>query len=65
MAEQVGPLTQDDINQLNEQLKTVTFAESEIRKAESAGIDMTEQKAQLKDTKAQLLRIKNTYAPGR
>lgn len=59
-----SPLTLDHLQQIKNSLSVIEQAEAQISLAERAGIDMTNQKAQIADSKAKLLQIKSVYFPG-
>jgi len=60
-----GPLTEDDLSQINAALVEIESAEGIIAQAKQAGIDLTPQEAQARETKEKLLRIKQAFFPGR
>lgn len=60
-----GPLTETDLQQINEALAEIESAESIIAQAKQAGIPLERQEAQARETKEKLLRIKQAFFPGR
>lgn len=60
-----GPVTDEDFRQAKEQLKNLDLADSEILKAERAGIDMTEQKKQSRESRVKIQQFLQTYFPGK
>jgi uncharacterized lipoprotein YbaY len=59
------PLTDDHYNQIVDALKRIKFGEEQIALAESAGLDMSQRKADLADAKQKLLGVKRAYFPNR
>ena len=59
-----GPLTENDLNRINEALTEIESAEGIIAQAKQAGIDLSRQEAQARETKEKLLRIKQAFFPG-
>ena len=60
-----NPLTEDDLAELNRGLESARSALALIAQARRAGIDVDAQEAAVKDTEAKLLRLKQTFFPGR
>ena len=60
-----GPLTENDLNQINEALVEIESAEGIIAQAKQAGIPLERQEVQARETKEKLLRIKQAFFPGR
>lgn len=60
-----GPLTEGDLDQINQALTEIESAEGIIAQAKQAGIDLSTQEGQARDTKEKLLRIKQAFFPGR
>lgn len=62
-----GPqvLNEDDLTRIQDGISKAEQAEQIIDMAEQAGIDVTQQKERAKKARDQLLRIKNTFFPGR
>ena len=60
-----GPLTDHDLEQINAALTEIESAEGIIAQAKQAGIDLSRQEAQARETKEKLLRIKQAFFPGR
>ena len=58
-----SPLTAEHKAEIERQLSALKDAETEIRRAEAAGIDVAEEKARLTTVKEQLQRIKQAYFP--
>lgn len=58
-----NPLTPEDKAKIEEHLRLLTEAEADVRRAEAAGIDVSEEKARLAETKSQLQKIKQAYFP--
>ena len=63
MAQQ--PLAEADLDEINRNLEQLNEADAQIRTAEQAGLDVTAFKQQAKEQRQQLLRIKQTYFPGK
>lgn len=63
MARQV--LGEQDLEQINGALVEIEDAEAIIAQAKQAGIDLSRQEAQARETKDKLLRIKQAFFPGR
>ena len=61
----IGPLTETDLNTINEALAKIATAENDVANAKRAGIEVSAQAQVLKIAKAKLLQIKNVYFPGR
>ena len=57
----MGP---QDLETINANLRRLDEAESEIRRAELAGLDLSAQKQRAKDARAELLKIRSAYFPG-
>lgn len=60
-----GPLTENDLNQINAALEEIKSAEGIIAQAKRAGIPLERQEEQARETKEKLLRIKDAFFPGR
>lgn len=60
-----NPLGEDDLEAINQQLQNITEVENLMRKARSAGIDLGDREEQLREDRARLLKIKQTFFPGR
>lgn len=60
-----SPVTDEDLRGAKEQLKNLDLADHEIAKAERAGIDMTEQKKQSRESRVKLMQFLQTYFPGK
>lgn len=60
-----GPLTERDLEQINQALVEIESAEGIIAQAKQAGIDLSRQETEARDTKEKLLRIKQAFFPGR
>ncbi len=58
-----GPLTAEHKAVIDAQLEAIKQAETEIKRAKSAGIDVSEFEQQAKDLREQLTRIKQAYFP--
>ncbi len=58
------PLGEKDLETINANLDQLTIAEEEIRRATSAGLDVTELADTARAQRAQLLKLKQTYFPG-
>lgn len=65
MAEAPEVLNEDDLTKLQSAIQKAERAEQIAEMAEQAGLDVTQQKQRAKETRDQLLRIKNTFFPGR
>ena len=60
-----SPLTENDLQNINTNLTNLKVALEEIKKAEQAGIDVSDLRDQAKTQEAQLLKLKQSYFPGR
>lgn len=60
-----GPLTERDLEQINQALVEIESAEGVIAQAKQAGIDLSRQETEARETKEKLLRIKQAFFPGR
>lgn len=60
-----GPLTENDLQQINAALTEIESAEGIIAQAKAAGIPLERQEVQARETKEKLLRIKQAFFPGR
>ncbi len=58
------PLTEKDLEQINDNLTQLAVADDAIKRAEQAGLDVSTFKVQSRDQRAQLLKLKQTYFPG-
>lgn len=58
-------LTEEDLGRINTALEQLDVANEIIEQATQAGIDVNEFRERAKQSKDQLLRIKNTFFPGR
>jgi hypothetical protein len=61
----VSPLTEQDLVGINDRLRELDRADKLIDQAIRGGIDMKEQKTRAQETRAQLLRLKQSFFPGR
>ncbi len=60
-----GPLTENDLEQINAALVEIESAEGIIAQAKAAGIPLERQEVDARETKEKLLRIKQAFFPGR
>ena len=60
-----GPLSDRDLEQINNALVEIESAEQVIAQAKQAGIDLSRQETEARETKEKLLRIKQAFFPGR
>ena len=60
-----GPFTEEDLTELNGRLEDVKAAEVLLDQSTRAGIDMSAQITRVKELKDQLLKIKQSFWPGR
>ena len=60
-----SPFTASDLEEINAKLKQLDEADELMRRASSAGIDVSAQINQSKETRQQLLRFKQAFFPGR
>lgn len=65
MAENTGPLTEDDLKEINLQLANLNEVERQLDKAARAGIDVSAEKAKAQEARAKFLQIRQAYFPGR
>lgn len=63
--EEKGPFTEDDLVELNKRLGDLADAERLIEQSQRAGIDMAEQTKRARELKEQLMRLKQSFFPGR
>lgn len=61
---QEDPFTQEDLAKMKTGLEKLHDADAQIRKAQSAGINMDAQAKRTKELRVQLTQIKQTYFPG-
>lgn len=59
-----SPLTHMHLGQIQDALRVIDQAEKQIELARRAGIDVSKQDSECKESKEKLLRIKNVYFPG-
>jgi hypothetical protein len=60
-----NPFTEADLATWNEKLKELDTADLVMTKAENAGIDVSAQRAKSQEIRSQLLRLKQSFFPGR
>lgn len=60
-----NPLSEQDYEGIKQQLETLSDLDEQLRRAAQAGIDVTAQKEQARQSRDQLLKLKQTYFPGR
>jgi hypothetical protein len=60
-----NPLTDRDLESIDANLAQLAEAEDQIKLAEQAGMDLSQQREQVRTQRAQLQKIKQTYFPGR
>lgn len=60
-----GPLTDSDYEGIKTQLETLSDLDEQLRLASQAGVDVTAQKEQARQSREQLTRLKQTYFPNR
>lgn len=60
----ISPLSGEDLGRINTALSNVDKGLAQAELAQRAGIDVSGQIQQLKDTQAKLLQIKQVYFPG-
>ena len=60
-----NPLSEDQIQELLQKIKDTDKAQKQIDMAKRAGVPIGDAEEQLKDVKAQLIKLKNVYAPNR
>ena len=60
-----GPLTENDLEQINNALAEIKSAEGIIAQAKAAGIPLERQEEMARETKEKLLKIKSAFFPGR
>lgn len=58
------PLTEKDLQQINDNLAQLAVADDSIKRAQQAGLDVEIFKVQAREQRAQLLKLKQTYFPG-
>lgn len=62
---QRGPLTEADLEGINLQLDRLSELEQELKLATQAGVDVSAQKEEARQSREQLIRLKQTYFPGK
>jgi len=66
MAEPISaPFTTQDLTDLNEQLRQLDEADRLIVKAKQAGMDVGGNEVQSRELRTKLMRLKQTFFPGR
>lgn len=60
-----SPLTEADYEGIKQQLETLSDLDEQLRLAAQAGVDVTAQKEQARQSREQLTRLKQTYFPNR
>ena len=60
-----GPLTEDHLNRINEQLANLQVAERDAETAKRADIPVDDQLNKIREARARLQKIKQVYFPGR
>lgn len=63
MSKPESPLGPTHLASINNGLDAIAVAEKQVILAKQAGIDVGNEEQNLRDTKAKLLQIKNTYFP--
>jgi len=58
------PIVEADQEEFNLRLDQLLVADSQIKKAEQAGLDVTTQRESSRNLRNQLLKLKQTYFPG-
>lgn len=59
-----GPLTEEDKQRIDDNLRQLNEADEQIRLAEQAGLDVKALRDTAREQRAQLTKIKQTYFPG-
>jgi len=65
MAEPLEVLTESDLQRINDALDRLESAQLTIDKAQEAGFDFSRQRERVQEARGRLLRIKQTFFPGR
>jgi hypothetical protein len=60
-----GPLGETDYVELVRRMKDLDEADLQIQKAVQAGVDVSAQREKSRELRGQLLRLKQSYFPGR
>ena len=60
-----NPLTDTDLEQINANLIQLKIADEQIKLAQQAGLDVTGLKDTANSQRSQLLKLKQTYFPGK
>ena len=60
-----SPLTDEDFQKIKDGLAQLDKAEAQLRLAQRAGFDMSDNQKQIDTARNQLLQIKQVYFPGR
>ncbi len=58
------PFSEDDRVNLDQSLLRLDDADKTIKRAEMAGIDVTQQKKDAKETRSKLMKLKNAFFSG-
>jgi hypothetical protein len=64
MTDIANPLTDTHLAQINEKLEQLNQADIAITKAQQAGIDVGNRRAEVAEARAKLTAIKTVYFPG-
>ena len=65
MPENIGPLTEVDLEEINQRLEELNQADKLIAQSLNAGIDVSLAQTRSKELRAQLLKMKQAFFPGR
>ena len=65
MPQHPGPLTDDDLEELKVRLTELDEADRLIEQAVRAGIEITEQQTRTRELRERLMRIRQSFFPGR
>lgn len=60
-----NPLTDMDLDRIQQSIRELNETEEILQRATAAGIDTADQRTRLEATRAQLLRVKQAFFPGR
>jgi hypothetical protein len=60
-----NPLTESDLNKINDSLRRLDEADEMIRRAKTAGLDMASQEQQSRENRDRLQKLKQAFFPGR
>lgn len=60
-----NPLTEADLERIEDNLTQLKVADEQVKLAVQAGLDVTQMKETISGQRSQLLKLKQTYFPGK